>query len=311
MKKVAEIVWKECFGIAPKEKALVVCDPDGERLEIGKALLEVGKKLCDCRLMRMERTGMAGREPKEKDIIQAMLEVDAVVAPTEFSITHTKAVTDARNAGARVITMPGILKDTFFRVIPIDYNELDKMNRGIIDVLKRGKQLRMTTRAGTDMYMEIMSGRKICNDNGLTRRPGELNNLPSGEVAIAPRERKSEGTLVIDLSAPFTGVVKKPFKIKVDGGEVVDCEEPKLWKALTNVENGTNLAELGIGTNPKAKIIGNILEDEKVLKTAHIAFGTSKALGGNIQSSIHLDSVFNKPTIEVDGKEVIKEGKLL
>ena len=40
-------------------------------------------------------------------------------------------------------------------------------------------------------------------------------------------------------------------------------------------EDGTSLAELGIGTNEKAILTGNLLEDEKILGTAHVAFGAS------------------------------------
>ena len=52
-------------------------------------------------------------------------------------------------------------------------------------------------------------------------------------------------------------------------------------------EDGTNLAELGIGTNEKAILTGNILEDEKILGTAHVAFGASAAIGGKVQVPVH------------------------
>ena len=72
-----------------------------------------------------------------------------------------------------------------------------------------------------------------------------------------------------------------------------------------------NMAEFGIGTNPKARITGTILEDEKVKGTAHIAFGTNASFGGKIQTSIHLDYVFDKPTITIDGREIVREGEFL
>ena len=60
-------------------------------------------------------------------------------------------------------------------------------------------------------------------------------------------------------------------------------------------DDGTNIAELGIGTNEKAKLTGNILEDEKILGTVHVAFGASAAIGGTVQVPVHLDCVVMKP----------------
>ena len=51
-------------------------------------------------------------------------------------------------------------------------------------------------------------------------------------------------------------------------------------------EGGTNVAELGIGTNESATLTGNVLEDEKILGTAHVAFGASAAIGGTVQSGL-------------------------
>ena len=77
------------------------------------------------------------------------------------------------------------------------------------------------------------------------------------------------------------------------------------------VVSGTNLAELGIGTNEKAILTGNILEDEKILGTAHVAFGASAAIGGTVQVPVHLDCVVMHPTVEIDGHAVVRAGELV
>jgi leucyl aminopeptidase (aminopeptidase T) len=76
-------------------------------------------------------------------------------------------------------------------------------------------------------------------------------------------------------------------------------------------EDGTNVAELGIGTNEKAKLTGEILEDEKILGSAHVAFGASAGIGGTVQVPVHLDCIVTKPTVELDGEEIVREGELL
>jgi len=75
--------------------------------------------------------------------------------------------------------------------------------------------------------------------------------------------------------------------------------------------NGRNLAELGIGTNDRAKITGNVLEDEKVMGTIHLAFGDNSTFGGKVKVDVHLDGLVLKPTVEVDGKEIMKNGRLM
>lgn len=305
---VADVVWSKCFGAKPNEKALVIADPSGERLEIGEALAKAGSKFCRCDFIRMKPTGLNGREPFP-EVARKMLKYDIVAAPLEYSITHTKVMKALREKGGRAATMPGITKDIFFRAISIDYDVLSKTNAKLREAMLGGKNVRLTTKAGTDITMRMAPGRKVCNGDGIIKA-GKVKNLPDGEVSIAPEEGSAEGTIVFDLST-LGERLSRPFKVVVKGGVAVSCEHKRLWDIISGVENGTNMAELGIGTNPKAKITGNILEDEKVKGTAHMAFGTNASMGGLVQTSLHLDSVLGKPTIELDGKTIIKEGKIL
>ena len=73
-------------------------------------------------------------------------------------------------------------------------------------------------------------------------------------------------------------------------------------------ELGTNLAELGVGTNDHARLTGNVLEDEKILGTIHVAFGASAAIGGTVSVPIHLDAVVTEPSLSVDGVAVLDAG---
>jgi leucyl aminopeptidase (aminopeptidase T) len=305
--EVARIIWTQCLDVKPGEKALIITDKRTE--PIAQSLLEAGEALCKCDLAMTSGATMNGQEP-EKHIAQAMLSYDAILIPTTFSLTHTEASLRAAKAGARIITMPGITKDMFLRAIPVDYAKLRTSGESLIAKL-RGREVTITSKAGTDLYLRT-GGREYINCCGIAQK-GKILNLPDGEVCVAPVERKSEGRVVVDVSSapdsmtPFgiIGRVKKPFTITVDGGEVTDCTNPVLWKALTSAEHGTNLAELGVGTNPAAKITGCILEDEKVLGTCHIGFGTNKDLGGTVQTSIHMDCVLHKPIVKVDGRTAV------
>lgn len=69
--------------------------------------------------------------------------------------------------------------------------------------------------------------------------------------------------------------------------------------------------EFAIGTNPNARLIGNLAEDKKLLGTVHFAIGDNKSLGGVVESSVHLDGLMLKPTVLIDEKALVKAGRLL
>jgi len=290
-------VWRQCLKARKGEKALIVADKPSER--IARSLERAGKKFCDCSLIMIKETLRPGAEP-EPWVAERMLGNDIVICPTMMSLTHTEAVTNAKKSGARAITLPGITEDIYMRCVDVDYRRMERETKGVANLIA-GKDLTVTTKKGTDIFIPL-GKRDISECFGISMK-GKVINIPDGEACVAPLEGKSEGRIVID-----TG--KKPFTITVEKGEMADCTDRRFWK-LHDVENGRNLAELGIGTNPKATITGNILEDEKVKGTAHIAFGTNKSFGGNVQSSIHLDYIFWKPTIEADNKTLMKDGKIV
>ena len=84
----------------------------------------------------------------------------------------------------------------------------------------------------------------------------------------------------------------------------------RLLELLTGAgEQGTNLAELGVGTNDRARLTGNILEDEKMLGTVHVAFGASAGIGGTVAVPIHLDVMVTDATLTVGGVAVLEGGR--
>jgi len=79
-------------------------------------------------------------------------------------------------------------------------------------------------------------------------------------------------------------------------------------KAEEYSRNARALGEFGIGLNPKAKIVGNVLEDEKVLGTVHFAIGSN--YDQDVLALIHSDGIVKNPTITVDGRTIMEQGKI-
>jgi leucyl aminopeptidase (aminopeptidase T) len=99
----------------------------------------------------------------------------------------------------------------------------------------------------------------------------------------------------------------------VRGGRLVEASGPEgpefLGRLQARGEAGTNLAELGVGTNEQAQLTGDVLEDEKILGTVHVAFGASAGIGGTVSVPIHLDVVVLDATLVVAGQAVLDGGR--
>ncbi len=100
--------------------------------------------------------------------------------------------------------------------------------------------------------------------------------------------------------------VRDGFITRIEGGRQAEVLRRDLESH--GDRNSFNIAELGVGLNPKCKMIGIMLEDEGVLGSAHIGIGTNITLGGTIKAPCHYDLLVWYPRIEIDG-EVVIDGK--
>jgi len=202
-----------------------------------------------------------------------------------------------------------------------DYQAIAAITRRLKEHLQGKDAVRITTALGTDLICSI-AGREVKEDNGLIHRPGQFGNLPAGECFVAPLEDSAEGILVVDKSFPEL-VVKQPVRMIFEKGRVVAIEGGEEAQELLRrieygerLEHGQNcrvIAELGIGTNPKARLTGKLITDEKVMGTVHVAIGdnASPSYGGANRAPIHIDGVIGQPTLVVDGETLIEEGRYL
>lgn len=208
--------------------------------------------------------------------------------------------------------MPGITAAIMERSLNADYRRIARVTERLAALLSQGR--RATIETGRNAHLELsLNRRKGYIDTGLIRTPGAFSNLPGGEAYIAPAEAQSNGTVVFDGSfAPF-GFLKRPVTLSLYKGRITRIAGSKRLQSLFGRYGGAEhvLCELGIGTNPSAKITGNVLEDEKVLGSIHLAFGNNLGFGGRNKARIHLDGVIKKPTIWIDETVIIKKGKFL
>jgi len=304
---------RDAMGLKPEETLLIVTDE--VKREIGQALHEAGKELCkESILVEIKSREINGQEPPSS-VAELMKMVDVVVCPTAKSLTHTDARRNAVKLGVRVGTMPGIRVDIMSRCLNADFDKIINLTNFVAKSLEGVKTVRVVTEAGTDLTMPI-EGRMIIPSTGVLREKGQSGNMPSGEVYLAPIEGKSNGTLVIDGSMASIGMVETPIKVKIVDGyaeEITGGEEAARLIAILDKSGreARAVAEFGMGTNYKAILTGQILEDEKVLGTIHVAFGNNLTMGGTIAVNSHLDGLVKQPYVYFDNKLVMEKGKLL
>ena len=257
-----------------------------------------------------------GNEPPEA-IAESMKKADVILLPISISITHTNATKTALAEGARAIILTDI-SDGLLRGggIEADFEAIKPMCEKVAQILSDTNSIKLTSPLGTNLTLSL-EGRKGNAHTGLAREPGQATTVPDIEANISPIEGSGEGIFMADGSIPYyqIGVLREPACFYIEKGKVVKIEGGDQAKTISNMlaaQNNPlvyNLAQLAFGLNPKCTFSGLTLEDEGVYGTAHIGIGTSVVLGGKVMASMHFDAVMRNPTLEVDGKVVLKDGE--
>lgn len=233
---------------------------------------------------------------------------------------------------------PGTTIDSFVRTVPINYDVLRRQCAAVKGVLDQAVAVHITAPAGTDILIGV-KGRLAMSDDGDFSAGGDGGNLPAGETFISPENGTAEGVIVYDgsislydktilIKDPIRCTLEKGFITGISGGNDADAlfetvtlgeknaiefeAAGKLEKGAGAIyaRNARGIGELGIGLNPKATIIGNMLEDEKAFRTCHFAIGSN--YDDDAPALIHLDGLVKEPTITAimeDGTKIIIEDK--
>ncbi len=309
LEQAVRAVVGRCLGVTAGEELLVICDPD--RTDLGDALLRAGLAAgADAVLAVLAPRPARGTEPPAA-IAAALAAADVFVALCLPSLSHTSARKAASERGVRGATMPGATADLVARLMSVDFDLMAARCAAVARVLSEADEAHVSCPRGSDLRLDLSGRAGIADDGDLTAR-GAFGNLPCGEGFVAPAG--GEGTLLAS-SLPTSGVVSEAVRIEVRDGRLADAAGPdgeRLLEALTaHGDAGRNLAELGVGTNDRATLTGNVLEDEKILGTVHVAFGASAGIGGTVTVPVHRDVVVLEPTLTVGGTTVVGAGRFV
>jgi leucyl aminopeptidase (aminopeptidase T) len=313
MQKGAHTLLTVCAGLKKGEKLLVVTDtlmPSS----ISDAIYAAGRALgAQAHIMTMSVPEVGG-EPSAV-VAAAMKEADVIIAPTTRTLYHTKATLEACNKGSRLFSLTEC--DEWILIkngVDADFLAIKPVVEKLGDYFTEGKVVEVTSPGGTNFRASI-EGRLGIKNSVICHEPGMRSGFPDIEANVASVEDQGEGVIVIDASASMgIGLVDSPIKLTVEKGRVVKIEGGRSAAQLQEILDGACdpnafvIAEVAVGLNPKSPVIGKIIYDEGCYGTGHFAVGDNTRQGGVNPAPLHLDMVYWKPTIKVDGKMIVDGG---
>ncbi|HKK79937.1 MAG TPA: aminopeptidase, partial [Phaeodactylibacter sp.] len=180
----------------------------------------------------------------------------------------------------------------------------------IVDLLDSRQEVRYVGK-GTDISFRT-DGRKWINSDGRT-------NMPSGEVYTSPVEDSVNGVIHFSYPGIYMGREVEGVTLQVKDGYIEKWEAERgkdFLDELFQIEGTRRFGEAAIGTNYNInQMTKNILFDEKIGGTVHMAIGQSYLqAGGKNQSTVHWDMITDmtkEGEIHADGEKIYEKGRFL
>jgi aminopeptidase len=316
---------KVCLRVQPGEKVTVITD-------------EATKEIAASMVRELETVGAPyhawvledlaprplGDLPREivEDLESSQVSIFAVQGQANELRSRMQMTDVVNRRKIRHAHMVNVNRQIMLEGMRADFLKVDRISVKVVEMVRRAKQVRAKTAAGTDLVADLNPNYRWVKTSGIIS-PDKWGNLPGGEVFTTPGE--VNGTFVIDgvvgdwLCAKFGSLREHPLTIRVKGNRVVEAHsanhelESDFWSYTHTDENSDRVGEFAIGTNIELKdVIGQILQDEKY-PGVHIAFGNPYGAhtGAEWYSSTHIDVVGRKFDIWVDSEQIMQDGKFL
>jgi leucyl aminopeptidase (aminopeptidase T) len=328
---------KECMGIESDENVLIITD--AKRLNIAEALRQAATEI-DANVSVVLLPDPSQRREKPITMLDEML-VNALKASNVVLTPFTDIEGEFRHFRTSILEMAG--SGEYFRLghmidieekslidggLTANYREIEELTDLLAEILSKARKITIISGNGKYKLEANLGGWEelAISDCGILKKKGNFGNLPAGEAYIAPTKFFDiNGEVSIDLFADSIGRLLTPIDLKIVKGKVIEIsgreEAEKFKERLSEAErkadelklpreNVWKVADIAIGTNPKAKVGEVAIETEKLKRTAHIALGDNSFFCGLIKAPIHYDLIINRPTIVIDGKQIMDRGKI-
>jgi leucyl aminopeptidase (aminopeptidase T) len=318
---IARKVLETCLNVQPREKLLLISDTRADEA-LTAMLLAVGTSL-NADVMQvtlpwqrpMPHGYLTFEEPPES-FTALLCDADAVVDYRTTCLALTAAKRRALAAGTRILWMSGELD--YLRPVAMeeDYEAMETLARGIVDVLKDGREIRFSCPLGTDLRMSMRQDRPVSFHTPLVREPGHDDFFPTGMWHLSPDESSVQGTAVLAGNVHPLGVLNSPLVVRFDDGRITSIEgeraaEFRRWLNSFEDDRIFGFSHTGGGLARQADVFGHDWEDLILYGSALISAGSNTYYGGSNDGKGHFDAVVLRATIEVDGRRICQAGEYL
>ena len=314
-----------CMGVSAQDRVVILTDH--EREHIARQVADVVReRQAPVTLLFLEDYGTRPltdfSDVLRNDLRQARPTVTYYIAtakPGEISFRIPMLPFLAQELKVRHGHMIGIDDRLMTEGMCADYDEVFRLTSMVYDLVRPARTIHMTSAKGSDVTATFNADWRWMPCHGRYHEQGQWGNLPEGEVYTAPANLN--GVLVCDVLGDYFsskyGVLEQPVTIQVKDGYVTELRSEnealanELREYLFSVPNGNRAGEFAIGTLTSLKqLSGNLLQDEK-MPGLHVAFGNPypQFTGADWASTIHVDVIPTRCTIEIDGRVIMRDGR--
>lgn len=338
LRRIARVVLERALAIQPDERVLIVGNPEDASRSICDAYFEATLELSGKPIL-VRQTVKHSTDFSDPTVLAAIATEPEILLsistdkigkdPHGLHIGHVgrngqkythvfDKVTDG-DQRSRAGTSPGIKMETFLRAMDVDYADIQSRAAELKNAVQGRSEMRIETPAGTDLTVGLR-GRQVFVDDGDLRKPGSHGNLPCGEIFFSPELGTAQGRIVFDGLIAIGSeclLPTEPLVMEVKNGYVThilpsahaeavetmlrQSEERALAMGKEDFARNTRgIGEVGLGLNPEAEMIPDMLEAEKVGGTCHVAIGSN--YDRDLSALTHYDMLMLRPRISVDGK---------
>lgn len=309
------VLLTTCSDCKLDEHILFVTDPTS--FDVAKEMWGVARDFSNKTMLVMDELNMHGQDPV-RVVAEAMAKADVIFGITKYSLFHTNARRNAVAKGARFVNMVDytlpMLKEGGLHA---DFLKLGALCTAMSKDMM-GEKIHIATERGTEFTASI-AGRRTVPQYGRSLLPGSSSSPPDIECAVCAVEGTANGVVFIDGSIPHPqlGLVKDEIKLMIRDSVIVDISGGPQAHTLARILREAKddkvywVGEIGIGLNSSCRLNGRMLEDEGCAGTMHFGFGSNTGFLGNIESAYHFDMVIRNPSIDVDGRFLLREGEII
>ncbi|UCE95718.1 MAG: aminopeptidase [Candidatus Bathyarchaeota archaeon] len=202
--------------------------------------------------------------------------------------------------------------------LDVKYEDMRARGMKLRSLLEKTQTVHITAANGTNLTFDLEDRPIYLHDGVVDEKDIESGlifaELPSGVVQLAPSETSANGNFISNVPEPTTGVliphIRWDFKdgkiVTFEGGKNIDVAK-EMWKEGTGDKN--RMGRFTLGINPRAQT--GFTYNPIVLGTVTIGVGDNTKIGGNNESDWGFQSTLAQPTVELDKKIVIKQGRLI